>query len=341
MDTHNFNSTQTRRDFFKSLGMIGAILQVNPTRILNAGEQNDAQKPNFAFKYRTIPVNHLPQLQEDIDYFKRNKLISEHETYQSYIKNKIFKLPDDFQDAKSVIALAIYTPLMFVNVHHKGKVYDLMMPPQYYDDGITLEQIEQAVQKQIIKKTGYRVERAKQFHLKRLAARSGLGKYGRSNLIFVDGFGNCITLYAYFTDFVFPEDHWQEVKMLENCTTCRICVKQCPTKAITMKNFVIDAGKCIPLYNEVPGEFPLFIKKAKHNALMGCMWCQVHCPANHEVHKKAGRLDDITEEETRKILDGKPDQALFESLQKKLRGFYPSTSEEYFPVFTRNLKVLI
>jgi hypothetical protein len=71
------------------------------------------------------------------------------------------------------------------------------------------------------------------------------------------------------------------------------------------------------------------------------MKCQLHCPANHEVYKLAGRLDDVTEDETRKIIKGEPDDALIKSLTAKLKSYYPATSEKYFPIFTRNLKVLI
>ena len=55
----------------------------------------------------------------------------------------------------------------------------------------------------------------------------------------------------------------------------------------------------------------------------------------------AGRLEDVTEEETRKILQGNPDKELLKSLTKKLKGFVPATKEEYFPILTRNLSVLI
>jgi epoxyqueuosine reductase len=97
----------------------------------------------------------------------------------------------------------------------------------------------------------------------------------------------------------------------------------------------------VTLYNEIEGDFPDFIPQDAHNALMGCMKCQWRCPLNKQASRRTERLEDVTEEETRKILAGTPDKALLESLTKKLRGYTPATSEEYFPMFTRNLGVLI
>jgi hypothetical protein len=74
---------------------------------------------------------------------------------------------------------------------------------------------------------------------------------------------------------------------------------------------------------------------------MGCLRCQLCCPANREVIKQTERLEDITEEDTLKILDGKPDKALLESLSRKLKSFIPTRSKELFPIFTRNLRALM
>jgi hypothetical protein len=69
--------------------------------------------------------------------------------------------------------------------------------------------------------------------------------------------------------------------------------------------------------------------------------CQSCCPANREVIRLTRRLEDVTEEETRRILDGTIDKELLDSSSRKLKGFYPPQSEEDFPVLTRNLRVLL
>ena len=177
--------------------------------------------------------------------------------------------------------------------------------------------------------------------LKRLAVRTGLGKYGRNNICYVDGMGSFLTLYAFFTDFSFDEDNWQEVELMNLCSNCKVCLKQCPTGSISEDNFVLDIERCIPLYNEVPGEFPDWIEPSSHNALMGCLRCQLPCPANGEALTKAQKLDSVSEEETEKILDGTFDDALSYSISEKLRMFPPEHASYFLPVIARNLRVLI
>jgi len=78
-----------------------------------------------------------------------------------------------------------------------------------------------------------------------------------------------------------------------------------------------------------------------HHALMGCINCKSPCPANEGIAEFSGNLGDVTEEETQKILHGKPDDAILKSLQQKLKGFRAAKSKELFPILTRNLSVLI
>lgn len=296
---------------------------------------------DFVYRYKTLSVAHLKELQEDIDRLKRESKLSNHKTFRSYLKDKKFEIPESLPSARSLIVMAFFTKLMLVNFHLAGKKYEVMLPPQYYSSGLTEEILRDIVLKRIIKEPGYKAERAFQVHLKLLAVRSGLGRYGRNNLCYVEGMGSLLTLIAYYTDYRFKEDNWTEIGMMEECRDCRICMSHCPSNCITEENFVIDAGKCLPLYNEIQGEFPEWISADAHNALMGCMRCQLHCPANEEAIKLTGRLEEVTEEETEKILKGAPDEKLLKSLSSKLRNFYPTQSKDSFPILTRNLKVLL
>ena len=292
----------------------------------------------FKYKYKTISVEHLNQLQEDIDKLYREGKLSDNKTYRSYLSNKKFRTPESLPDAKSIIVIAIFTKLGLVNFHIDGKKHEIMVSPQYYDDGITYEDLDNLIQNEIIKEPGYKFEIAQNIHLKLTAVRSGLGKYGRNNLCYVDEMGSLITLLAYFTNFPFKEDDWTEIRMMDRCEECRICMNNCPSKCITEPNFVIDVGKCVTLYNEIAGEFPTWISPDTHNALMGCMKCQLPCPANHKVIKLTEKLEDISEQETKAILKLKSNKKLLDSLCKKLK--YPIT-KEFFPILKRNLEFLI
>ncbi|UCG37346.1 MAG: hypothetical protein JSV64_03485 [Candidatus Bathyarchaeota archaeon] len=280
-------------------------------------------------------------MQEYIDKLKRGDALSNNATYRSYLKDMRFEIPENLPDAKSLIIIAVSDRLMIVGFHLDGRLHEIMLPPQYYASGLTDEDFRKYISTEVVKGSECKLERTTKVHLKLLAVRSGLGQYGRNNLCYVEGMGSLLKLTAYFTDYQFEKDDWTQMKMMDGCKNCSICMTHCPTKCISKERFVIDVGKCVTLYNEVEGEFPEWIPHDAHNSLVGCMHCQLACPANQEAVKLKGRLGDVTEEETKKILEGEPDEELLTSLTRKLRKFVPAQSKEHFPIFTRNLKALL
>jgi len=136
-------------------------------------------------------------------------------------------------------------------------------------------------------------------------------------------------------------DTWHELKMMEQCENCTYCINNCPTNAIRGETFVIDAGKCLSLYNEIDGEFPKWMDMNVHNALMGCMKCQYLCPGNSEEIKKAGRFEDVSEEETKMLLNGEFNDTLISALSSKIKMFDSSYGMKFLPRLKRNLEVLI
>lgn len=115
-------------------------------------------------------------------------------------------------------------------------------------------------------------------------------------------------------------------------------MKGCPTKCLTEENFVIDVGKCITLYNELPDPLLKWINPKAHNALMGCLSCQYDCPENKAYLNNTDTLEDITEEETKMLLTGGTDKKLQESVKSKLKRIGGSSDLAYIG---RNLKVLL
>ena len=74
---------------------------------------------------------------------------------------------------------------------------------------------------------------------------------------------------------------------------------------------------------------------------MGCLRCQMYCPANKEAMKKILQFEDITEEESKMILEGKSEEKLVKSIGKKIKMYDDRTAEYYLPVIKRNLEALI
>jgi epoxyqueuosine reductase len=300
-----------------------------------------SEPSGITFDYRIVSIDRLRELEEHMNVLARDGKLSENEVFRSHLRELEYGPPASFPDARSIVILATFTRLMFVRFHLRSNTYDVMMPPQYYSTGMSAEDLKSAVLTKVVGEPGHTVERANAVQLKSLAVRSGLARYGRNNICYVDGMGSLLTFHAYFTDFARPEDHWGEMTMMPACRDCRLCVDACPCGCISVENAVIDVGRCLTLYNEVQGEFPDWIDPDAHNALMGCMKCQLCCPANRDALRHAGRLEDVTEEETERILAGRPDADLLESVSAKLRKFPPAQSEEHFSMFTRNLKALV
>jgi len=335
-----------RRRFLKGLAALGTLPLLAGGRVgkLEAwGGRGDApeEPKDLTIKARTLSVRHFPELQAYMDSLKRGNRLSHNATYRGYIATKKFVVPEKFPTATSLVIFAVSSPMLSFDVLYRGRRYPIVISPQYFDDGITLKGLEAAVRKHVVPDPSARLELAQNLHLKLLAARSGLGRYGRNNICFVEGLGTFAALFAYLTDAPGLEDSWQEAAMLEACRDCSICYGICPSNAIRREDFVIDAGRCITLYNEVDGAFPNWVLPSMHNALMGCMKCQTGCPENQKVGCTVMTGEEIDEEETAKILEGKPDDRLLESLGRKLRGFPPATDRAQFPILTRNLKGLL
>ena len=295
----------------------------------------------YPYQYRTMSVQHLSELQEDIERLRRAGQISDAETFQGYLSEMKFVLPENFPEAQTVLIVAIATPPLLAHFQFDGRRYPASMPPNYYQPAFTRAMMIAELQKRVIRESGYRVEGVETYHLKLLATRSGLGRYGRNNICYVAGMGSFLNLRAYLTDYHFPEDHWQEVQMLDQCQHCQVCQKQCPGGAIRADHFVIDVKRCLPLYNEIEGILPDWIPPEAHNAIFGCMKCQAPCPANREAMQRVEAVEDVTEEETWQFVNGHPDERILLSVSQKLKIPYLVESPETAEVIARNLKALL
>jgi epoxyqueuosine reductase len=294
------------------------------------------------YKYRTLPIGRFPALQNEYNTARNNSQLGRNKMYLDQITPLNLKVPDDFPNAKSVVVVAAYSKNMYANFWLDGSSHRIMIPFQYYNDDLNSDKLKAIIQKDVIKTPGRRVvDVSSKVPLKLLAARSGLGRYARNSLVFVEGMGSYNVLYAFLTDHAFGVDNWTNLDILEECNRCHACERTCPTRCINRWNYSPNIDKCLTLFNENPGEFPNYILGSMHHALMGCMQCKAPCPANEGIAELSGNLEDVSEEETRKILRGAPDDVLLKSLQRKLRQFRAAASKEQFSVLRRNLGVLI
>jgi epoxyqueuosine reductase len=145
-------------------------------------------------------------------------------------------------------------------------------------------------------------------------------------------------LEAFYTDYVFPDDMWQEKKPLERCVSCTLCMNACPTRCIRPERFLVHADQCLTYFNEFEDPFPPWVNPRSHNALVGCLRCQEVCPENRAVVHRREEGVTFTETETDLILQGKPKEQLPPELIVKLQGL---NMVEYLSVLPRNLAVLL
>ena len=296
------------------------------------------------FKFTAISVKHFIELQKNLDKLKQDENLSNHKNFRVYLDKMNFTLPEDFPTAKYVLLLVRETKLGLIDINYKGNKCTMMISPGYF--GYTKynpNEIIDFIKEHIIKSTDYRFEHyTGNLHMKSTIVRSGLGRYGRNNLSYVDGMGSFIALLAFLTDYDFENEQFFEMQLMDSCENCRICVSKCPTQAIIGDSTPIDVDKCISLYNENPGEFPKWLEEQPiHNALFGCMRCQMYCPANSDVMKAPIHLGELTEEETTLLLNGEKDDALLISIEEKLQMPLIKYQDYYLPMIQRNLAALL
>jgi epoxyqueuosine reductase len=113
---------------------------------------------------------------------------------------------------------------------------------------------------------------------KPLAARSGLGFYGKHGIIISPGYGSFIVLGEIVTDLEVEPDE----PLAMNCGECTACMKACPTGAIA-KPGRVNRKVCIQYIGERRGSVPHDIREVWGARLYGCSTCQDVCPFNRDI----------------------------------------------------------
>lgn len=287
------------------------------------------------FRARMVSIEHLKDMAQEIQNSIDSGLIEGDNMRQMLMRNHNFDIPASFPNAKSLIIVAAPHPMSSVLFHMPGYLHNVIIPPTYVNREVT-EKVTAALEDALLPE-GYQVMKAK-LPCKLMAVRSGLGKYGRNNICYIEDMGSFCWLGAYSTDMVCDKDIWGKYETLRSCSKCTACVKACPTCAIQTDRFLLHGKKCITLYNEHEESFPGWLEESFHNALIGCMACQLACPQNDKNIDNIVSTVVFNEEETRQILDNAPLESLPEQTVSKLDAI--SWIEDY-ACLHRNLSLLI
>ena len=285
-------------------------------------------------KFRTVSVSHIPEIKDEITGWTKQGMIQPAFYDENY---GLFKF-DSTQippEARSLIIIAIPQGITTLDFRLHGQSHLTMIPPTYPYS--RLRATCQEILTRIFSSSRNTVVKAG-VPFKLLTVRSGLGRYGKNNICYVEGMGSFHRLEAFYTDFPGLPDAWQPKEALEQCTACTRCMQACPTQAITNDRFLIHADRCLTYFNENEWDFPHWIPPHAHNALVGCLRCQFACPLNHAYVKPRGDTVVFIEEETRAILEKTPWEKLETSLADKIRQL---DMDGYYSLLARNLAVLI
>ncbi len=265
------------------------------------------------FRVSTISTERVPLLTDEIaSLYDKGDLNGK--LYHFYLKrfdrSAALKLPG----AKYLIIVAIPQLKEEVEFKSNGVKFFLPVPPTY---NYRVDETVSRILRSHLQDRGYRICKAR-IPLKLAAARSGLARYGRSNISFIEGLGSYYRLVAFYTDFPGFDDQWCKPLMVEKCETCTACLKRCPTQAISKDRFLILADRCLTFLNESKEDFPEWLDNNIHHSLIGCLRCQEVCPLNKPFKNQKIKKRSFSESETGELLAANAHVAPRESVASKL-----------------------
>jgi epoxyqueuosine reductase len=286
----------------------------------------------FGYKFKTVSIKHLPEVQEAVGKLVRQGLLNKrlHETWHFYLETN-----KNLPEAKTIVIVAMPQPITRVWFKWQGITYSADIPPTYFTEAD--ESRVEDILSNVLETTGCKIVKA-HLALKTLAVRSGLARYGRNNISYIPRMGSFCRLIAFYTDYPCEEDNWQESKAMKACENCSLCRENCPVGSIPNDCFLIHAEHCLTRFNEMEPDFPDWIKPDWHNALIGCLRCQVVCPVNKPHLGKIATGPTFSEEETGLILNRVSVEKLAHQTRQKLERM---VYDEIYPVMARNLSALI
>ena len=257
---------------------------------------------------RLVSVSALSEARELYARLDHSSLV-----WKEYLSRLKLDIPEGREAARSILIAAAPSSAVRVTFRDEGGEKSLLIPPTYLYAS-QKKSMDKLVE-DIFSEAGHSTWPA---HLpeKILSAMSGLSRYGRNNIAYVEGLGSYAMLRTYFTTAA-PVDELYEMVFAQRCESCSACISACPTGAITKENSAVNAQRCITLHTEREAPFPEWIPKNAYRCIVGCMRCQECCPMN------AGKLrvedgPSFDDGETRTILSAVDFAQLTEETQSKI-----------------------
>jgi epoxyqueuosine reductase len=285
------------------------------------------------YRGKVVPIEHVAELKSEIEEgISQGKIAAG--VHKNYLAEFQFDVAAGAPRARSIIITAAPEPQHRVTFHFNGQAHPVIIPPTYYHDSD--KQIKNILQNVLV---------FNDFQLypavlpsKLLAARSGLARYGKNNITYMEGLGSFFRLRAFLSDMPAGKSEWLEPQAMKACNRCQACLNECPTGAIAQDRFLLHAERCLTFFNEGKEEFPGWIDPARHNSLVGCMRCQLVCPVDKPFFQWVEDGEEFDESETELILNRVPVDRLPAETVHKLNRCYMM---EYLEMLPRNFRALL
>lgn len=286
-------------------------------------------------KWTSFSIEHLAEATQEIKERHRVGEIAD-EIYNEYLIGLQSSASGVLPGCRSIIVIATPQPLYQVGFTRNGRVHRFSIPPTYlhHTDGEVEEILKSALEP-----AGYGFAPA-MLPEKLVAVRSGLARYGRNNITYIDSMGSFYRIRCYYTHLPGLMDHWQQAELMEGCDRCNICIAACPTGALSHEQFPVKANRCLTFFNETTAPWPQYVKSGwdiDNKCLVGCMKCQFSCPKNQRQRDWMEPVEIFSEEETQLLLEITEQDELPEQTTKKIERLYLT---EYIPTMSRNLNLL-
>jgi epoxyqueuosine reductase len=309
----------------------------------------------FGFSYRVAGIEILDNLDETFAMLRERRLVSE-SLLGEYDRSLRFEPPAQVPEVRSLVVVATPSPPVKVRFHLNTGPFEAVIPPTYISSGLRARCLD--VLQEALAPEGFSVARVP-VPVKLLAVRTGLAEYGRNNIAYTRTLGSFVRLDTFATDadLVSPggpraglstflvggrdptSGRWSPPRRMGSCGACKACYHVCPTGCIPFPDtgVVIDAERCLTYLNEHESEWPDRLDPAAHNALIGCMRCQLICPANKYHLRREKVVAEFDREETEIVLKDLPSEELPEPVRSKLALL---DLDDYSTVLGRNLRAL-
>jgi epoxyqueuosine reductase len=307
------------------------------------------------FRHRVAGVEVVRNLDDTFAMLLEKGLVSENLLVQ-YARSLRFEPPPGLPEVRSLVVVAAPSPPVKARFDMRGEPMEAVIPPTYISSEARTRSL--ALLEAALNPAGFSVARVP-LPVKLLAARTGLAEYGRNNIAYVRTMGSFARLDAFGTDadLLSPGEsrtglspfqvggreptsgHWSPPRRMGSCSACRACHHACPTHCIPFpdEGVVIDAERCLTYLNEHEGEWPEWLDPAAHNCWVGCMRCQLVCPANKYYLRPEKVITEFDREETEILLEDLCEEDLPDTLRDKLSRL---DLEGYSTVLGRNLRAL-